>query len=150
MTAESNGIKVIEGYANCRFYVEINGITRAVFTELGPIQIETMTEEYAEGGNNFFVYRLPGHTRVGNVILKRGLTKTMELFNWYMQIVQGKMDRRHMSVSVYDTQGATIARWDFINAFPVRWVGPQLQSDGGLIAIETLELAHEGLILSNN
>ena len=147
MKESKDALENLEGYANCRFYVEIQRITRAVFTEIGPIQIETQVEEYAEGGNNAFIHRLPGQTRVSNVTLKYGLTNSMNLFTWYLDIVQGKIDRRNVTVRIFDPRSQEIAHWDFQNAFPVRWIGPQLMSDGAIAAIETLELAHEGLII---
>ncbi|HLJ54923.1 MAG TPA: phage tail protein [Chthonomonadaceae bacterium] len=137
-----------EGYANCRFYVEIHQITHAVFTEMGPLDIQTQVEDYAEGGNNSFIHKLPGHTRIGNVVLKFGLTNSMQLFQWYLKIIQGKIDRRNVTVRVFAPDKKQITSWSFVNAFPVRWSGPQLLADGMAVAIETLELAHEGLVLS--
>jgi phage tail-like protein len=134
-----------DSYAATRFYVEIGGVNHAVFTEVSGLQIETEVLEFREGGNNGFVHRLPGPIRVANVTLKHGLVESSELFNWYMRVAAGRFEPRHLSVIVYDNQGKQTARWDFLNAYPVRWVGPMLTGDGGEIAIETLELAHSGL-----
>jgi phage tail-like protein len=130
-----------------RFYVQIEGVNHAVFTEISGLQVETEVLEFREGGNNSFVHRLPGPIRVGNITLKHGLVGSAELFNWYMQIAGGRFTPRNMSVIVYDTEGKQTAKWDFVRAYPVRWVGPQLSGGGGDIAIETLELAHAGLQL---
>jgi phage tail-like protein len=135
-----------DGVANCRFYVKINGMPSAVFTEMSGLQVETVVMEYEEGGNNGFVHRLPGRTKVGNLTLKRGIVATNEFFNWYSEILNGKPDFRHVDVLVFDAQGKELAKWSFANAYPVKWVGPQLAADGKNAAIETLELAHEGLI----
>ncbi len=136
-----------EAHPGCRFYVEITGITRAVFTEVSGLQIETEVLSYAEGGTNGFVHRLPGRTSSGNVTLKQGVTSGHDLLRWYLDIVNGKIDRRKLSVIQYDLRGNQLARWEFENAYPVKWVGPQLTADSNLTAIETLELAHEGLSL---
>jgi phage tail-like protein len=135
-----------DGVANCRFYVKIDGMPTAVFSEMSGLQLETTVTDYEEGGNNGFVHRLPGRTKVGNLTLKRGIVASNEFFNWYSEILQGKLRYRHVDVVVYDTMGEQLAKWSFANAFPVKWVGPQLAADGKNAAIETLELAHEGLI----
>ena len=136
----------VDGVANCRFYVKIDGMTTAVFTEMSGLQVETVVTEYEEGGNNGFVHRLPGRTKVSNLTLKRGIVDSNEFFNWYSEILQGKLKYRHVDVLVYDAEGKELAKWSFANAFPVKWIGPQLAADGKNAAIETLELAHEGLI----
>ena len=135
-----------DGVANCRFYVKVDGMATAVFTEMSGLQVETVVTEYEEGGNNGFVHRLPGRTKVGNLTLKRGIVASNEFFKWYTEILQGKLKYRHVDVVVYDSAGKELAKWSFANAFPVKWVGPQLAADGKNAAIETLELAHEGLI----
>lgn len=135
-----------DGYANCRFYVEIGGLAQAVFTEMSGLQVETAVTEYEEGGNNGFVHRLPGRTKVSNLTLKRGVTNSNEFFNWYMEILQGKIDTKNISVVMYDTRGTQLARWNFAKAYPVKWVGPQFAADGKSAAVETLELAHDGLV----
>ncbi len=134
-----------EMHANCRFYVEINGMTQAVFTEVSGLQVETTLMDYEEGGNNSFVHRLPTRTKVGNITLKRGITKANEFFQWYMKTVSGQTDRRNITVIMYDTLGKEVCRWNFDQAFPVKWVGPQFSADGKTVAIETLEIAHAGL-----
>jgi phage tail-like protein len=135
-----------DGVANCRFYVKIDGMPSAVFTEMSGLQVETVVTEYEEGGNNGFVHRLPGRTKVGNVTLKRGIVASNEFFNWYAEILNGKLKFRHVDVLVFDAEGKELAKWSFANAYPVKWIGPQLAADGKNAAIETLELAHEGLI----
>jgi phage tail-like protein len=136
-----------EAYTNCRFYVKIDELTQAVFTEVSGLQVETMVQDYEEGGNNGFVHRMPGRTKVSNLTLKRGITKSNEFFKWYAQIATGTINRRNLSVIMYDTAGNELVRWNFIKAYPVKWVGPQFSADGKTMAIETLELAHDGIQL---
>jgi len=130
-----------------RFYVEIAGIPQAVFTEVSGLQVEMQVHEYQEGGNNGFVHRLPGPVKVGNITLKRGLTTSNEFFKWCMQVATNSVSRRHVSVLMYDTMGEPVARWDFLNAYPVKWTGPQFTATSQATAIETLELAHSGFEL---
>lgn len=135
-----------EIYPTNRFYVILDLVPTAVFTELSGLQVETEVMEYAEGGNNSFVHRLPGRTKVSNITLKRGMTTSNELFKWYMEIAQGnKIKRRNLSIVMYDTALKEVMRWSFNNAYPVKWIGPQLSAASTNSAIETLELAHDGL-----
>ena len=130
-----------------RFYVEIEGHTQAVFTEVSGLQVEMQVFEYQEGGNNGFIHRLPGPVKVSNIILKRGLTTSNDFFKWCMEVALRQVSRKHLSVLLYDTLGEEVVRWNFHNAYPVKWVGPQFNSTSTATAIETLELAHDGLEL---
>lgn len=128
-----------------RFYVDIGGVGKAMFTELGGLQIETEVKEYAEGGLNEFVHRLPGRTRVGNLTLKRGMAQDDRLLHWYLRVVSGRVERHNVTVQVFGVDGSRLFRWDFKDAYPVKWIGPQLSASGNALAIDTLELAHGGL-----
>lgn len=129
-----------------RFYVQIAGVTQAVFTEVSGLQIETEVTEYAEGGNNSFVHRLPGRTKVSNITLKRGMTASNELFTWYLDVINGKADQqRNISVIMYDTAGNEVTRWNFDKAYPVKWIGPQLNADSATTAVESFEVTHQGM-----
>lgn len=130
-----------------RFYLQIDGVNLAIFMEISGLQVETDTFEYIEGGNNGFVHKLPGQTRVGNLTFKRGLVATNELFNWYMQVAAGKIERRNLSVIIYTYGGEELRRWNFFNAYPVRWIGPSLNAEATDAAIESVEIAHAGMQL---
>src|ERR1051325_9580397 len=110
-----------ESWGGCRFYVKIDGMTSAVFTEMSGLQLETVITEYEEGGNNHFVHRLPGRTKIGNLTLKRGVVASNEFFTWYNEILQGKLKFRHVDVVMFDEAGKEVAKWSFANAFPVKW-----------------------------
>lgn len=134
-----------EAYPSYRFYVEIAGVPQAVFTEVSGLQIETEITEYEEGGNNDFVHRLPGRTKIGNITLKRGMTSSNELLQWFLKIARGSIDRRNVTVIMYDTAGKELFRWNFIEAYPVKWIGPQFAAASTEAAVETLELTHNGM-----
>ena len=135
-------------YPACRFYVKVEGLTEGtfegVFTEVGGLQMEMEVTEYAEGGINNFVYRLPGRTKVGNITLRRGMIASNSLFKWYLDVAQGKIVRRNVSVTMF-VAGKSELRWSFIGAFPVKWIGPQLVATATVVGVEELELAHNGL-----
>lgn len=134
-----------EARPNYRFYVLLENIPRAVFTEVSGLQLESVVQDYEEGGLNSFVHRLPGRTKVGNLILKRGMTKGNEFFKWYMDFMAGRAKRQNITLTMYDTAGTRLFHWNFTGAYPVKWSGPQLSADGRSVAIETLELAHQGM-----
>lgn len=113
-----------EAYPGCRFYVLFEGQAQGVFTEVSGLQVEMDIMEYQEGGNNGFVYRLPGFTKVSNLTLKRGLTTSNEFYRWLADVACGRLKRRHISVVMYDVAGNELMRWNFLNAYPVKWVGP--------------------------
>ena len=134
----------LEAQPTCRFYVEIDDMPQAVFTEVTGLGMEMVVEDVEEGGNNDFVHKLPGRCKIGNLTLKRGMSNSNEFLLWCRDIAHGKMKTQNISVILYNVNGSTFMRWEFKNAFPVKWSGPQLKSDDKTSAIETLELAHDG------
>jgi phage tail-like protein len=140
--------QVADTPTNCRFYVQIEGIVQAVFTEVSGLGMEMAVEDVEEGGNNNFVHRLPGRCKIGNLSLKRGMTNSNEFLHWALDMAQGKINAKNVSVILYNVDGTEFMRWEFKNAFPVKWSGPQLKADDRGSAIETLELAHDGFDVS--
>lgn len=131
-------------YSAYRFFVEIEGITEATFSECGGLQAETEVFEWEEGGLNEFKHRLPGRTKYSNLVLKRGIA-TAKLWEWYAEAIQGKVQRRSLSVILHGYAGMPEVRWNITAAYPTKWAGPTLKSGATEAAIETLELAHHGL-----
>jgi phage tail-like protein len=136
-----------DAYASCRFYVQIDGQPQALFTELSGLQTEIVVQEYEEGGNNGYIHRLPGRAKVGNITLKRGMTRSNEFLKWLMDVADGKIRRRNVSVVMYNTQRDELLRWNFLKAYPVKWSGPQFTAKSSEAAVESLELAHDGMTL---
>lgn len=133
--------------ASSRYYVTVDNMPKAVFSEVSGLQMETELFEYQEGGNNSYVHRLPGITKAGNVTLKRGVARDNELFKWYQRVARGVMDLRSVTITLYATQEAQpVVTWELLNAFPCKWTGPQLAAGTDAVAIETIELAHVGIL----
>ena len=133
-------------YLSARFLVEIEGILVAGFQEVTGMQIETETEDYREGGMNEYVHRLAGPTRYPqNLVLKKGLTDIESLWRWHQDVVKGNIVRRNGSILLLDRAGLPAMWWDFADAYPVRWSGPEFRADQGTVAIEQLELVHRGI-----
>lgn len=111
------------------------------------LESETAVIEYREGGVNTTVHKLPGLTKYANIVLKRGLTRDLSLWNWRKAVVNGKTDRRSGSIILLDETGNQVLRWHFEAGWPVKWEGPAFNAAANEVAIETLEIAHEGLEL---
>ncbi|HKI33535.1 MAG TPA: phage tail protein [Gemmataceae bacterium] len=136
----------IDPFRNFNFLVEIQGIVQASFLECSGLEATTEVVEYREGGDNTTVRKLPGKTSYSDITLKRGLTASAELWAWRQAVIEGTVDRRHGSIVLYDLDNRTeVVRWNFTNAWPSKWDGPQLNARGNEVAHETLVLAHEGI-----
>ena len=133
-------------YLSFNFFVEIEGLIVGGFSEVSGLQVETAVEEYKEGGQNEYVHKLPGPARYpSNLVLKRGLTDAETLWAWHQDVVAGTITRRNGTVYLLDRQGVPAMWWDFKQAYPVKWSGPELKADGSSVAVETIELAHRGI-----
>ena len=139
-----------DAYASNRFYISIEGVTgeQALFTEASGLQLEIEVFEYTEGGVNSFVHKLPGRTKVGNLTLKRGMTNSKAFLEWISNVALGKIERKNVSIVMFNAKGDELMRWNYDGMYPVKWTGPQYQASGNAAAIESLELAHSGLQLS--
>ena len=135
-------------YLNFNFLVEIEGETAAGFSEADLPEGRVETVAYREGSDRTSAARLlPGRVAYGPLVLRRGFAGDPALFQWLLAIAQGNLDRRNVSVVLLDEQRQEVARWNLRRAWPTKWDGPALNARGNDVAIETLELAHEGIEL---
>jgi phage tail-like protein len=127
------------------FAVEIEGLVAAGFSEVSGLNLEVEVQEYREGGLNEFVHKRAGPAKYTNLVLKRGLTTSHELWDWHWDVTQGTIQRKNLSVVLMDSAGEERVRWNFEQAYPVKWTGPSLRASGNELAVESLEFAHKGL-----
>jgi len=134
-------------YRNFRFLVEIDGIIQAGFSEVTVPDTTTDVVEYREGNEEPHMRKLPGLNKFANLTLKWGTTDSLELFNWRKLVMQGKMKdaRKNIAVIVRDEEGNPAARWEFENAWPNKYDPPDMNAKGNDVAIELMELVHEGM-----
>jgi phage tail-like protein len=135
----------VDPYPAYTFTVEIAGVTRAAFQECAGLDSSVELTEYNEGGRSTPM-KLAGLAKFANISLKWGLTDDPELYAWHRAAVDGRVDRRNGSIVVRDRAGEERVRWNFFAAWPTRWKGPDFNAETSAIAIETLELAHEGVV----
>jgi phage tail-like protein len=148
----------VDPYRNFNFLVEIDGITQAGFMDCSGFGANTDPIEYREGNENpgtdpKTMRKLPGMTKYNNITLKWGLTDSKELYEWYRDVSKGKdlvknKLRKSGSIIVLDLEGQEKVRWNFKNAWPTKWDGSDFTSKGNDVAVETLEIAHEGIELA--
>jgi phage tail-like protein len=142
--------KRTDPYAVFNFRVEIDGIVVGSFTEVSGLDSETDVIEYRTGDMRMnSSVKLPGLTKYPNIVLKRGLTKDLSLWQWRKAVVNGQTDRRNGVIILMDESRADVMRWQFRNGWPAKWEGPDLDASSSEVAIETLEIAHEGLELES-
>lgn len=129
-----------------RFQVRIDDLSVAGFSECTGLQLETEVQDYSEGGVNTHLLKFPTRTKQVNLVLKRGIVDR-EMWNWYWDLTQGVVKRRTVSVVVHDPSGATdVMSWEFQEAFPSKWTGPELNATQNNVAVETVELVHSGFV----
>lgn len=135
-------------YKSFRFLVEIDGIVQAGFSEVTVPESSQEPIEYREGNNSPTMRKIPGMIKYGNVVLKWGTTDSMELYAWRKAVEEGQSSsaRRNMAVIVLNELGDSTARWEFREAWPTKYDAADLKASGSDIAIETLEIAHEGMV----
>ena len=121
----------IDAYPSARFAVEVDKVMLAEFIEVSGLEAEVETFEYQEGGNNMFTYKLPGRIKFPNVTLKRGVTASNDLWDWFQEVMYKKsaasgqserknlsIERKNVSIVLYDQAFKESRRWNLMNAYP--------------------------------
>ena len=132
-------------YLTFSFLVEIDGITVAGFSEVTGIELEVETEEYREGGVNDYAHQLAKNASYPRLVLKRGMVDATVLCDWQTEVAQGIVQRRNVHIVLLDEVHNEKWRWRCLQAYPVRWSGPELRASDANAAIESLVLVHKGL-----
>ena len=124
---------------------------RAGFSEVAGLTQENQAIEYRDGSfPEYSSIKMPGLRKFTNVTLKRGIVKAdNEFFNWLSTVKLNTVTRRDLIISLLNEQHQPVMVWKAQNAFPVKVEGPQLKATGNEVAIESIEVAHEGLELQN-
>jgi phage tail-like protein len=133
-------------YLGFNFLVEGGDRTLGAFSEVTGLQVEIEAHDYREGGVNDYIHKLAGPARYpSNLILKHGIVDANVLWKWQQEVIQGTIKRMKVSVVLLDSAHEAKWQWDFKDAYPVRWSGPDLRASTAEVALETLELAHRGM-----
>jgi phage tail-like protein len=133
-------------FGGYNFAVELDGITRMGFKQCSGLDSSTAATKYREGTDATLTSRqLPGMLTFSHITLQRGISDDHALWDWRAEIATGKATRRTISIILRDDAGNEKIRWNVRNCWPMKWTGPTLDATSDAVAIETLELAHEGL-----
>lgn len=130
------------------FRVEWGG-SKIGFTEVTGLNIENEMIEYRDGSSpEYHKVKMPGLQKFGNITLKRGMFNgDNEFFQWLNTVSLSKVERRDVSIALLNEKHEPVYLWRVKNAFPVKVVASDLKSDANEVAVETIEIAHEGLII---
>lgn len=132
-------------YRGHNFLIEIKGIIIGGFQECSGLESETDVITYRIGDDkDNTVKKLPGLKSFSNVTLKRGIVDDKSLWEWRKKVMDGKVDRRDVSIIVRNEAGEDKVRWNIREAWPSKWTGPSLKADGKEVAVEALTFVCEG------
>lgn len=136
----------VDPYRAYNFKLMIQGVTEGHFTECSGLGIKVQVIKYREGGTNQVIHCIPGPVEYADITLRFGLTASRDLWEWLMTAVQGKVDRKNVSILLLDSDGvAEVMRWDLVNAWIAEWRGSVLNAMQREVAIESLTLVFETL-----
>jgi phage tail-like protein len=116
------------------------------FSECSGLESSQKIEEYNEGGRNGAVLKFPGRVSWNNIVLKRGVTLSPDLWDWYYSFVEGRGRRRDGVIALQNDLHLPVQIWNFKRGLPAKWTGPSMNATQNSVAIESIEIAHEGLV----
>ena len=135
-----------------KFHFQVQwGGTRIGFTEISGLDVETEVIEYRDGASpEYSKMKIPGMQKFGNVTMKRGVfASDNDYFDWWNTVSLNTVERRDVTVSLLNEAHEPVVVWKIKNAWPAKIGSTDLKADGNEIAIESIELAHDGLSIQN-
>lgn len=138
-----------------KFRFEVNfgdGAQNVSFQEISGLETENQVIEYRASNSPLFsTIKMPGIAKYGNVTMKRGVfAKDNNFWKWYDAIKMNTIKRVTVTIKLLDESGKPTMTWTLNNAWPIKVTGTDLKSDGNEVAVDTIEIAHEGLTIANN
>ena len=128
------------------FGLELSGVVQGYFTEVSGLgsENEVIEHKITKEGKEI-VRKIPGRLKWGDITLKRGVTSTMDMWEWRKQVEDGNVDKARKSgtITMYDQEGKAVAKWEFERAWPSKLTGPSLKSDDNAVAVEEMTIVHE-------
>lgn len=125
--------------------------TELAFQEVSGLDIETQPLEYRAGNNPVFsTTKMPGMLKTGNITMKKGVfVKDNAIWDWFAEIKMNTITRKALTISLLDEAQAPTMVWKVQNAFPVKVTGTDLKAEGNEVAVESIEIAHDGFVIEN-
>jgi phage tail-like protein len=135
-------------YRGFNFELVIDNIPSGAFSECSGLTAEGDAVDYREGTDRQpNVRKLVGLRKYANIVLKRGYTQDTSLWAWYGNIRDGLADRRNVTINLLNEQRTPVLRWHAERAWLNKIEGPALKAAGNEVAIESVEIIHEGLTI---
>jgi len=131
-------------YRGFRFRVEFDQVQMGGFSRVKGLMRETKVEARREGGVNDYEHKLATQTTYGNLTLERGLLAA-DMWKWHEDVIEGRIERRTLTLALYDSADTEVWRWLVDGAFPVKWSATDLDAANSQIVIESVEWAHHGI-----
>jgi len=138
-------------YSGYSFLMTVNGVsddgqaTAGRFSEISGIEAEIGVIEHRTGAEPNTVRKMPGLVKYANLVCKRGITGDLNFWNWIKAGIDGQLQRADGSIVLRDENHAEVMRWNFRRAWPCKFTGPGLNAANNEIAMDTLEICHEGI-----
>ncbi len=131
------------------FEVSVGAIT-GYFTEVSGLGSESEIVEHkiiAKGAKESIIRKIPDRLKWGDIVLKRGITKSMDMYKWRKEVEQGQVEKARLdgTIIMYDQTMTPVAEWTFAKGWPSKISGPSLSSDGNAVGVEELTIVHEGI-----
>jgi phage tail-like protein len=130
------------------FGLEFQGVVTGAFRECTGLGSENEVVEYKASGakGEQVIKKVPGRLKWNNITLKRGITDSMDMWEWRKLVEKGDMKaaRKNGTVTMFNQKNEPIAKWDFVNAWPSKLTGPGANAGNNEVAIEEMEITHEG------
>ena len=136
-----------------KFYFQVKWDSEELaFQEVSGLDIEAQPIEYRHGNSKeFSVIKMPGLQKSGNITMKKGIFKSDNKFwDWFSQIKMNTVERIPLTISLLDESGSATMVWTVKNAWPTKITGTDLKSEGNEVAIESIEIVHEGITIDNS
>ena len=127
--------------------VTFDGMPTAFFRSVSGLSMEIEVVEFREGGESGAVHKIPGRVKYPNIVLKQGFAGASDLQKWAFRIAAGQFEHKNATIVISDQRSQVIARYTLTNAWPTKWSAPDFDATSNDVAIETIEIAHEGLRL---
>ena len=138
-------------YSALNFQVVITGVfddgqaIQGSFAEVSGFDVVITPIEYRNGSEDITVRKIPGLKKFSNITLKRGVIGDLAFWTWIKSVLDGNVQRADGTITLLDESRQSVMQWRFRRAWPCKWTGPTLNAKNNEIAIETLEICHEGL-----
>jgi phage tail-like protein len=135
-------------YRAYNFRVEFDGVLLAAFAEVSGLTSKSGSVDYRDGiTDRAGIGRVVGLQKYPSVTLKRGLAGDPLMQWWRTLSVGGQPERRTLTITLLNETGVPLSRWRIANAWISKIEGPNLSATGNEVAMESIELAHEGVTL---